>query len=354
MSDAAGALKVRLSYGAFGKRRNEAGWAGAVPVGDLTGIANTTRHGYTEHEMLDNLTLIHMNGRVFDPTVGRFLSADPFVQAPDFSQSLNRYSYVWNNPLSFTDPSGFETEGGAPFRFGFGYGAVRVAHHRYPAPHMQPPPRRDAPVGRDTQGGAPEITGQSAADAGCLPSGAGATPNWNPAADACSDAAAHDETVDEEQRARAGRASGARAVAEISSEAADVADEYARDTVKYGALYYVLRWLGIGRAAKAAPNPPFRNGDVILRTFNTSKGPLDMAAEVQISGRTLHLKDVAVFPRGAESLSLGTREIAALRNQLADEARRLGFDQLRITGTRVTGANPGKQVDILIDLTGGP
>ena len=90
VSDAVGALKVRLSYAAFGKRRNEAGWAGAVPVGDLTGIANTTRHGYTELEMLDNLTLIHMNGRVFDPTVGRFLSADPFVQAPDFSQSLNR------------------------------------------------------------------------------------------------------------------------------------------------------------------------------------------------------------------------------------------------------------------------
>ena len=48
-----------------------------------------------------------MNGRVYDPVIGRFLSADPYIQAPYNSQSYNRYSYVWNNPLSATDPSGF-------------------------------------------------------------------------------------------------------------------------------------------------------------------------------------------------------------------------------------------------------
>jgi RHS repeat-associated protein len=57
--------------------------------------------------MLDDLGLIHMNGRVYDPTIGRFLSADPFVQAPTETQNFNRYSYVLNNPLSLTDPSGF-------------------------------------------------------------------------------------------------------------------------------------------------------------------------------------------------------------------------------------------------------
>jgi len=51
-----------------------------------------------------------MNGRVQDPVVGRFLSADPFVQAPYFSESLNRYSYTFNSPLSYTDPSGFRTK----------------------------------------------------------------------------------------------------------------------------------------------------------------------------------------------------------------------------------------------------
>jgi RHS repeat-associated protein len=57
--------------------------------------------------MLDNLDLVHMNGRVYDPLIGRFISADPFVQEPLFSQSLNRYSYVANNPLSYVDPSGY-------------------------------------------------------------------------------------------------------------------------------------------------------------------------------------------------------------------------------------------------------
>jgi hypothetical protein len=47
-----------------------------------------------------------MNGRVFDPFLARFLSPDPFVQAPDYSQNYNRYSYAFNNPLKYTDPSG--------------------------------------------------------------------------------------------------------------------------------------------------------------------------------------------------------------------------------------------------------
>jgi hypothetical protein len=48
-----------------------------------------------------------MNGRIYDAKLGRFLQADPIVQAPKNSQNLNRYSYVLNNPLSYTDPSGF-------------------------------------------------------------------------------------------------------------------------------------------------------------------------------------------------------------------------------------------------------
>ena len=48
-----------------------------------------------------------MNGRVYDPTLGRFLSADPHIQSPYSTQSYNRYSYVSNNPLKYTDPSGY-------------------------------------------------------------------------------------------------------------------------------------------------------------------------------------------------------------------------------------------------------
>jgi len=57
--------------------------------------------------MLDDVSLVHMNGRVYDPHIGRFMSADPFVQAPTFSQSFNRYAYAFNSPLNYTDPTGY-------------------------------------------------------------------------------------------------------------------------------------------------------------------------------------------------------------------------------------------------------
>lgn len=58
--------------------------------------------------MLDDLGLIHMNGRIYDPKIGRFLSADPHIQSPINLQSYNRYSYVLNNPLKYTDPTGYD------------------------------------------------------------------------------------------------------------------------------------------------------------------------------------------------------------------------------------------------------
>src|SRR5262249_48684713 len=66
-----------------------------------------TQRGYTDHEHLDSVELIHMNGRVQDPKIGVFVSADPLVQAPFNPQSLNRYSYAWNNPAMLFDPSGY-------------------------------------------------------------------------------------------------------------------------------------------------------------------------------------------------------------------------------------------------------
>jgi RHS repeat-associated protein len=104
--DAAGNVLVAESFNAYGRRRG-ATWTGLPTTQQLTTIGAITRDGFTGHEHLDNLQLIHMNGRVYDPHVGRFISADPYVVAPYDSQSLNRYSYVWNNPLAFTDPSGF-------------------------------------------------------------------------------------------------------------------------------------------------------------------------------------------------------------------------------------------------------
>ena len=100
-----GAVVERLSYDPFGKRRNLDGSDATTAL-----TSAQLRHGYTEHEHLDEVGLIHMNGRVYDPTLGRFASADPFVSRPASSQSFNRYSYVRNNPLKYVDPSGYLEE----------------------------------------------------------------------------------------------------------------------------------------------------------------------------------------------------------------------------------------------------
>jgi RHS repeat-associated protein len=96
-----GAILEQNSFDAFGKRRNSNGSDATTPINSLT------RRGFTQHEMLPEVNMVHMNGRVYEPTLGRFMSADPFVQFAGFSQSYNRYSYTLNNPLSFTDPSGY-------------------------------------------------------------------------------------------------------------------------------------------------------------------------------------------------------------------------------------------------------
>ena len=106
ITDAAGAVVERLSYGAFGKRRTAAGENAWTDPALAIAAVNTPR-GFTGHEHLDDFQLVHMNGRVYDPAFGRFMSADPFVQFPESTQGLNRYSYAANNPLSFTDPSGY-------------------------------------------------------------------------------------------------------------------------------------------------------------------------------------------------------------------------------------------------------
>ncbi len=80
-----------------------------LALGERTGRGLPTRladRGFTGHEYLEDFKLYNMNGRLYDPVVGRFLSPDPYVQDPSFTQSLNRYSYCLNNPLKFTDPTG--------------------------------------------------------------------------------------------------------------------------------------------------------------------------------------------------------------------------------------------------------
>ncbi len=68
---------------------------------------NRYRRGFTDHEHLNEQQLIHMNGRIYDYNVGRFMSVDPFIQAPSSTQSINPYSYIMNNPLAGTNPTGY-------------------------------------------------------------------------------------------------------------------------------------------------------------------------------------------------------------------------------------------------------
>ncbi|RDB04390.1 SpvB/TcaC N-terminal domain-containing protein [Runella aurantiaca] len=95
-----GTLQEELSFDAWGQRRN-ADWT------PLTTNYKGYERGFTEHEHYDLFSLIDMNGRVYDPILARFLSPDPIVQDQTNLQAFNRYSYVMNNPLNATDPSGY-------------------------------------------------------------------------------------------------------------------------------------------------------------------------------------------------------------------------------------------------------
>jgi len=106
ISNTAGIEVADAGFTAFGERAHYTG-SGPPTSGDLTSLRGVTRRGFTFHEHLDEVGLIHMNGRVYDPVIARFISPDPFVQDPFNSQSLNRYSYVLNNPLRYTDPTGY-------------------------------------------------------------------------------------------------------------------------------------------------------------------------------------------------------------------------------------------------------
>uniref|UniRef100_UPI0040487091 SpvB/TcaC N-terminal domain-containing protein n=1 Tax=Rheinheimera sp. TaxID=1869214 RepID=UPI0040487091 len=103
-SDHNGQVTDRRMFDAFGKPR-------AVDGNTLTPprLQNLTlsRNGFTDHRHLDEVELIHMNGRAYDYNLGRFLSVDPIIQSPGNSQSLNPYSYIMNNPLAGTDPTGY-------------------------------------------------------------------------------------------------------------------------------------------------------------------------------------------------------------------------------------------------------
>ncbi|EPJ48893.1 MAG: hypothetical protein OFPI_27180 [Osedax symbiont Rs2] len=118
-----GEVVDRLSFDPFGARR-----PGDWKVATAAILPSFSNRGFTGHEHIDELGLIHMNGRIYDPQLGRFLSADRHIQSPFNSQSFNRYSYVINNPLKYTDPTGWLFDANGNY---FGENSPSTSNHNY-------------------------------------------------------------------------------------------------------------------------------------------------------------------------------------------------------------------------------
>lgn len=103
LTDAAGTLVGKQNYDAWGRERNPSNW-NQYGISPMTPV--WLYRGYTGHEMLRQFSLVNMNGRLYDPILGRMLNPDNYVQEKYNTQNYNRYSYCLNNPLKYTDPTG--------------------------------------------------------------------------------------------------------------------------------------------------------------------------------------------------------------------------------------------------------
>ncbi len=112
ITDESGILLESRNYDPWGKPRNPQTLAYTLsnPFGGSS--YSYTLRGYTFHEHYEMFDLINMNGRLYDNQIGQFINADPILADNENLQNYNRYSYVMNNPLKYTDPSGYVYTGG--------------------------------------------------------------------------------------------------------------------------------------------------------------------------------------------------------------------------------------------------
>ncbi len=268
---------------------------------------------YVEKGFDADLGLVRMGIRDYDPEINRFTTPDPLF-LEDLQKSLaspveaNLYSYARNAPLNFVDPRGTESNE-----------RPAVAAVPFALPQSVPTQPTIICHGVSAQGfGAAQVVAGDyvvryrVEDFAGLSAVAGSGPN-------------------------------ARQGYRTLHVATDVLVSLAGPSI-------AARFVRAGVAAAAA----FENGALLERTIATPKGNVGVLAEVEIEGRTLHLKDITMFGEGTKPLEGLGREMMQAKRALVEEARAAGFESLRITGQRVatsSSAKPGKMVDLVVDLT---
>ncbi|MBI9038271.1 MAG: hypothetical protein JEY97_09080 [Bacteroidales bacterium] len=105
ITDETGSIIKRYSFDPRGRRRNPDTWKNLTYT-EIQSEDFIFDRGYTGHEHLNQFGLVNMNGRLYDPLLGRMLSPDNYIQTSGNYQNFNRYYYALNNPLVYTDPSG--------------------------------------------------------------------------------------------------------------------------------------------------------------------------------------------------------------------------------------------------------
>ena len=92
------------------------------------------------------------------------------------------------------------------------------------------------------------------------------------------------------------------------------------------------------------------DGELYERSFDTPAGQIDVLAEIVITGLTIELRDIVVYPSGAVRLTVSPGELLGCARLAVAEIADEGFAELRVTGTRLTGASPGRRLDLTIRL----